>query len=172
MKMNVSKIVLSHIQTLRDQGSGKIFIKDIFVFYIVPFFFAYLLMSFDSLIGRDFYLALFTFLGIFIAVSSNIQGNLVSVFHSERARSEDPRIDARISEQHGVNRLITRELSNTLSYLNLFTLFSMVILLCAISDSPNLFLFKWVSVVIVFHFLFTFLMVLKRSHALFQFEFS
>jgi hypothetical protein len=129
-------------------------------------------MQFETLIGRDFYLALFTFLGIFIAVSSNIQGNLVPVFHSERNVSDDARVDARLAEQHRDKLTLIRELSNTLSYLNLFTLISMLILLVAISDASELFFFKWISVLIVVHFILTFLMVLKRSHALFQFEFS
>lgn len=172
MKFDVSKILSAHVRTLRDQGNGRISIVDLGAFYVLPFVAAYALMHFDTLIGRDFYLALFTFLGIFIAVSSNIQGNLVSVFHSERRVSEDPRVDERLRAQHTAKHIIIKELSNTLSYLNLFTLLSMLILLIAISDPSSLFLFKWVSIVIVVHFLLTFLMVLKRSHALFQFEFS
>ena len=172
MKINVIQVVADYIRTLRGDHWNFFSFLDIMIIFLVPLLAAIATHWFQDSLNKDFFISLFTLFGVFVAVFIAMQGVLVSL-HSTSAPSERSNLTDCSSKQRLLdrNRLI-KEVSYALSYLKLAMIFGMSILVFAIATGSDLFLFKWISMYLAVHLFFNLLVVSKRLHALFHFQFD
>lgn len=172
MKINPTAILRDHFHTLRDARTGKISIVDIFIFYILPVALGLLTCARDTSVNRDVYNLSITFYGIFVALLLNIQVAIFAILQRKR----DPAAGRKAVEQQRkkleLRRELLAEVNANISYLVLFSCVSLFVFLSffMLSDeftfSPA---FTWS---IYIHFFLVLLMIVKRSHALFQSEYG
>lgn len=172
MKINVLSIIRSHLETLYDARSNKTAFMDIFVFYAVPAISgaAAYLLSFK--VEVENYNVSITFFGIFLALLLNIQVAIFSIFQRRWEPPGDER-QAQIQEEDlEVRRILLRELNTNIAYLTVvsclalvsFLIFYVLKMKCGFAPALALTLYS--------HFILTFVMIIKRSHALFQKEYT
>lgn len=172
MKIDVSRIVRDHFVTLRDADSSGVALIDLSLFALAPILFSIL-----SYLGKyefkpDFYNVSITFFGIFIALLLNIQVAIFSIFLRRWDIPNDNRekhlVEARLNDR----KLLLKELNSNISYLIVFSCFSLLLFLCIFALSIVNTIVSAFSVLIYTHFMLTLLMVVKRAYALFQSEYA
>lgn len=172
MKLDVQSIVRDHCLTLGEEKSVKVFVIDLFTFLGLPLLLAIFVGYRGFEIKTEAYNVSITFFGIFVALLLNIQVAVFGIFQRRWTISNDP-IEARVQKTVvDVRRRLLGELNANISYLVLVCCIALVFALCA-------YVAEWKSgigpAIIAFfygHFLLTLLMVVKRSHALFQQEYK
>ena len=172
MKINIKQIVVDYLRTIRGERWTFLSTLDVLLIFGIPILAAYITFYFHRDFGDDLFLSLFTLFGVFIAVFMAIQGVLVPLYETKSAASEDEVVNQRLDQEYRTKRKLIREISFSLSYLNLFALLSMSILIIPIGINSDLFLFKWVSVALASHLILNLFVVLKRLHALFAYQFA
>lgn len=80
MKINISHIIKSHINTLYYAKNNKISIVYLLTFYVLPGFLVYPIYKNNILLDKDFYNVSITFFGIFIALLLNIEVAIFGIF--------------------------------------------------------------------------------------------
>ena len=171
MKINVTSIIREHWATLYNARSNKIAWIDVAVFYGVPLIAALCGYATGFSVKSEAYNVSITFFGIFLALLLNIQVAIFGIFQ----RKWEPIVDKRQSDRQKASladrRLLLLELNSNISYL---TFVSCVALICFLV----FYVAEWKSgvapataIALYTHFLLTFLMIVKRSHALFQREY-
>jgi hypothetical protein len=172
MKIDVRQIIFDYLKTLRGSSWSFSSGLDVFLLFLLPLAAAYLSYFQRSEIGTDLFLSLFTLFGIFVAIFISIQGVLVNLHETPRPESSDPVVDNRHQSENLIKRTLIKEVSFALSYMNLFSLLSMSILIFPIAFNSDLFFFKWVSIFLATHLVLNLLVILKRMHALFTHQFQ
>jgi hypothetical protein len=172
MKFNVSQIVRDYLKTLRGEKWSALSLIDFAVVFCLPILAAFGTYWISDVVEQGIYLSLFTLFGVFVAVFMAILGVLVPLYHAPRKSSSDPVVDERYVEEHKFRLKLIQEISAALNYLMLFSLIAMAILMLPISTKSDLFLFKWLSLAFGVHLILNLLIVLKRIHALFHYEFD
>jgi len=172
MKLDIKQIVIDYLATLRGPAWSIQSIFDIGLIFGTPFIASFVCYFYRDGIGRDLFVSLFTLFGIFVAIFISVQGVLVNLYTLPRPRSDDRIVDERLESEHSIKKILIKEVSFSLSYLNLFSLISMSILIVPIAFSAQLFLFKWVSVFLATHLILNLFVILKRMHALFTHQFQ
>lgn len=171
MKLNVIGIFRAHFRTLRDADKVGVSYFDVFVFYVVPLSAGFAAIYNNMAVKNDAYNISITFFGIFIALLLNIQVAIFSIFQRKWDLSSDKRVAANQSAALKQRRTLLSELNVNLSYL---------VLICCIALLAALVFYvgQWTSgiapavmVVLFLHFMLTLLMIIKRSHGLFQKEY-
>lgn len=172
MKLDVQSIVRDHWRTLTKGQSATASLTDFLTFLGLPLIAAIVAGQHGLELKIDAYNVSVTFFGIFIALLLNIQVAIFAIFQRKWTVSDDP-IEAKI--QQGVvdvRRQLLGELNANISYLVLVCCTALFVSLCA-------YVAEWkqgfVPAAIAFlygHFLLTLLMVVKRSHAVFQQEYK
>jgi hydrogenase-4 membrane subunit HyfE len=171
MKINVSSIVSDHFSTLYDDRSNSISKIDIFVFYIFPIALAMLTYWYGFSVTEDTYNVSITFFGIFIALLLNIQVAIFAIFQRKWDIPSDEKL-AKIQKKTVSDRkTLLTELNANISYLILVCCVALVSVLVFymkkyISGIP-----PSIAVFMYGHFILTLIMIVKRSHALFQKEY-
>lgn len=172
MKISVLHIILKHYDTLRDSNSGRVSFVDLSTFIGLPLLLG-LLSAFVGLkVGKDFYSLSVTFFGIFIALLLNIQVAVFGVFQRSWSKLSDEILDELRADKISQRRGLLRELNVNVSYLIVVScvcLVAYIILFSLEYESPYLKIF---SIVLYAHFMLSLLMVIKRTHALFQGEYD
>lgn len=172
MKLDVQLIVRDHCRTLVDGQDLKASIADFVVFLGIPLVIAIFASERGFLLRKDAYNVSITFFGIFIALLLNIQVAIFAIFQRKWTVSTNS-IEAEIQQGvTDVRRRLLGELNANISYLILVCCVALVLSLCSyvaewkkgIAPAAIIFLYG--------HFLLTLLMVVKRSHALFQQEYK
>lgn len=171
MKIDVTSIILEHWRTLYDARQHRVAYGDIFIFYVVPMAAAAAALWFGLQVKLDHYNASITFFGIFLALLLNIQVAIFSIFQRKWQKPPDGRQDQIQSQQLEDRRRLLGELNTNIAYLTVFSSFALVLFLafyvCGLTNG----LAPAIAMFLYLHFLLTFLMVIKRSHALFQKEY-
>lgn len=171
MKINVSSVVRDHLRTLRNAESNSVNHADLIVFYGIPIttaiaaFFA----RFDITI--DGYSVSITFFGIFLALLLNIQVAIFGIFQRKWDTPSDPRLAQIQAQKLADRRVLLGELNSNISYLTLVSCLGLsAVLMFYVFKMQNGFGPAFLVFTYV-HFILTFIMIIKRSHALFQKEY-
>jgi hypothetical protein len=122
-------------------------------------------------VGPDFYNISITFFGIFIALLLNIQVAVFGIFLRKWEKPEDKRYADQIAKKAQDRNILLREVNTNISYLVLISFFALIIFLVFYTLKYIDGIFAAFSVFIYSHFLLTLLMIIKRSHAIFQGEY-
>jgi len=173
MKIDVRYIIRDHFRTLRDAKAKRTSVFDIILFYIVPLVVAssayYQGVTFKK---ADVYNVSITFFGIFIALLLNLQVAIFAILQRRWEPSQDARMQPYQQEKFENRQALLGEVNANLSYL---------ILVCCLALFATLIFFvrEWNSgfgpaatIFLYAHFLFTLIMIVKRSHVLFQSEYG
>jgi amino acid transporter len=173
MKIDVRYIIGDHLKTLRNAETGKVSLFDYLLFYAIPLLAAALtLISTVDLKKPDLFNVSITFFGIFIALLLNLQVAIFGILQRKWAPSSEAREQVNKDERREDRQALLSELNANLSYL---------VLVCCVALFGALVFFirEWtagagpaVMAFIYLHFLFTLVMVVKRSHVLFQSEYN
>ncbi|NHO34443.1 hypothetical protein GOB85_18495 [Acetobacter sp. LMG 1636] len=127
--------------------------------------------KYKLILSKDFYNLSITFFGIFIALLLNIEVAIFAIFTRKWKNNSDENGE-KFSER---NKLIS-EVDSNISYLVLVCFFALFFCLAvfgvsSIKDSYNSWYASCVLIYFYGHFGLTLLMIIKRSHALFQREY-
>lgn len=172
MKINISHIISGHVRSLGDGNKGYVFFVDLFIFYFVPGLIAYLFVFVDVPIHRDVYNVMISAFAIFGALLLNVQVALFSIYHrSPRVSSNDPQ-DDRAEVANSNKNMLFSELNTNISYLIILACICVVLFLYLHLINAGRQGEKYVIVYLVAHFILTLLMVIKRSYAAFQKEYT
>lgn len=171
MKIDVSYIVTDHLNTLRDARTRKMSKSDLCIFYAVPALIGAL--SFWELLGltKDFYNLSITFFGIFIALFLNLQVAIFGILQRKWEKPGDDKLAEIQAETLNNRRLLLKEMNANISYLILVSCLALVMFLIMFVVDQKIGLAAALSACLYSHFILTLLMIVKRSHALFQREY-
>lgn len=171
-KIDIIPIIKDHVLTLKDAQTGKMSIVDFFSFYFVPLGAAIFSYSKCQSLDRESYSISITFFGIFIALLLNIQMAMFSIYQ-RKWQSDDDEMSQSVNKFSVENRReLLSQINSNISYLIAICCAALVV--CLIFYLAN-HLSIFISAVIVWfytHFILTMLMVVKRSHSLFQREYA
>jgi hydrogenase-4 membrane subunit HyfE len=171
MKIGVSRIVIDHLNTLRNAETGRIALFDLVIFFLLPIFGGLASLLLRGSVTDEFYNVSITFFGIFIALLLNVQVAIFGIFLRKWDSPRDDRL-AEIKLSKLVQRnLLLKEVNANISYLILTSCLALVFFLIMFSKDYETGIYPALSVVLYCHFMLTLLMVVKRSHALFQREY-
>lgn len=171
MKLDVQSIVRDHCLTLIEGQSAKASVLDFVTFLGLPLIVAVLAGERGFDLKTDAYNVSITFFGIFIALLLNIQVAIFAIFQRKWTVSYDL-VEARVQQVViDVRRQLLGELNANISYLVLVCCAALVLSLCAYVAEWKSGIAPAATVFLYGHFLLTLLMVVKRSHALFQQEY-
>lgn len=172
MKISVYKIVRDHLSTLHNAETGKQSHGDITLFYVLPFALGLGAYWTICLSTRDFYNVSITFFGIFVALLLNIQVAVFSIFQRKWDRPSDQKISEIMDETLKIRLQLLREINANISYTVFFSCAALFVFVSFYGIDYGARLSTSISVFIYVHFLLTLLMIIKRSHALFQREYQ
>jgi hydrogenase-4 membrane subunit HyfE len=171
LKIGVGGILRDHIATLRDDGGSTISCVDILVFYVLPIAASLAAYSTCFQLTKDVYNVSVTFFGIFLALLLNLQVAIFAIFQRKWREFQDERSQHIQEETLRARRILLGELNANISYLTLTSCISLAaVLIFYVKDMQA----GWapaVTAALYLHFLLTLLMIVKRSHALFQKEY-
>jgi hypothetical protein len=172
VKINIARIVQDHISTLYDARTGKLSYTDLAIFLAIPALFSAISFIRNFSVKAEFYNVSITFFGIFIALLLNIQVAIFAIFQRKWDRPTDRKLadiqEIKINERN----LILRELNANVSYLVLFCCVTLLASVVFYALSWTAWLAPAVIVLLYCHFFLTLIMIVKRSHALFQMEYG
>jgi hypothetical protein len=171
VKIDISSILRDHGATLRNEGKSTISLIDICIFYLFPIAAGIVAFSFCLRLEKDVYNVSITFFGIFLALLLNLQVAIFAIFQRKWSAPQDERLGEILKLELQERRRLLEELNANISYL---TLVSCVSLTAMLIFHIQQMLSGWqpaFAVALYTHFLLTLLMVIKRSHALFQKEY-
>jgi len=172
MKINILPIVRDHLTTLYDANSNRTKLTDILIFYIIPLAAGAIAFTLNFKVKADSYNVSITFFGIFLALLLNIQ---VAIFGIFQRKWDAPLDQIKAQEQTKLRierRKLLSELNTNISYLTVVSSVALVAFLIFYVAELDEGLSPAVAVILYSHFILTFMMIVKRSHALFQKEYT
>jgi hypothetical protein len=172
MKIDISRIVLDHLGTLRDAETRKISLFDISVFFLLPLVSGVLCNFIRESVSVEFYNVSITFFGIFIALLLNLQVAIFGIFLRKWDLPTDERLAEIKREKLDERNFLLGQLNANISYLILICCGALVFFLIMFATCYNNSIWAAVSVALYAHFMLTLIMVVKRAHALFQREYK
>ena len=171
MKINVSSVVRDHLRTLRNVESSRVDYVDLIIFYGTPIAVAVAAFYSGFCVTIDGYSVSITFFGIFLALLLNIQVAIFGIFQRKWDAPSDPRLAEMQRQNLADRRTLLKELNSNISYLTLISCTGLsAVLMFYVFKITNGFGPAFSAFVYV-HFILTFIMIIKRSHALFQKEY-
>ncbi len=171
MKVNVASIIKDHWATLYDARTNRADYKDIVLFYVLPITAATTAFIMGISVKLDAYNVSITFFGIFVALLLNIQVALFSIFQRRWTPPTDRRQAEIQSEAFMARQRLLGELNSNISYLIVVSVIALVSVFTFFVEEWRTGLAPAFLVLLYLHFLLTFIMIVKRSHALFQKEY-
>ncbi|WP_155734819.1 hypothetical protein [Rhodovulum sulfidophilum] len=145
---------------------------DILAFYFLPALFGFSLFWFCVGLGDEVFGVSISVFSIFSALLFSAQVAMYGVFRADRKFSQDPITQAGEKDRLEEVRVLLREINTNISYLILVSFSSVTIFLALyVLDLPE----RLESAILGFlylHFLLTLLMVIKRSHEVFDSEYA
>lgn len=172
MKINIYIIFRDHINTFYDYESNSKSLFDFVLFYGLPIVLSLLSFYFSITMKSDYYNLSITFYGIFLALLLNIQVAIFSIYQREWRREESDRDEERVREKRENKRIILTELNSNISYMTALSCIALAAFLVFYALEINNSITAAISIFFYSHFILTFLMVIKRSHALFSHEYK
>jgi hydrogenase-4 membrane subunit HyfE len=171
LKIGVGSIVRDHIATLRDDGRSTISHVDVLVFYVLPIAASVAVYLTCFRFTKDVYNVSVTFFGIFLALLLNLQVAIFAIFQRKWREVQDERSQNLQEMTLRSRRLLLGELNANISYLTLTSCISLAAVLIFYVKDMQTGLAPAATAGLYMHFLLTLLMIVKRSHALFQKEY-
>jgi len=171
MKTSVAQILIDHLRTLRG-ASPRISFSDVFVFYLLPCALAILAYYFRLTITTETHGISITIFGIFIGLLFSVQVAIFGVLQRSWPAHSDLILDEQRKIKSELRRVLLGEINANISYLIVIsTFFLIVFFLFCVSDKTDCIEMP-ITVLILSHFTLTILMVVKRTHAVFQTEYA
>lgn len=166
-KINILKIVIDHISTLKDFGRSKISRFDIFIFFIFPFLLSAFLIYFKVNLNNELANLLITVFSIFAGLLFNLQ---ILMFDIVGKVSDVETLPDSLVSKQSLNRRISilESVSLNISFEILLCILGVLVLATSTLSQKSAFqvLFSLIVFYIVILFALTLAMVLKRVHAL------
>ncbi|MES1975082.1 MAG: hypothetical protein V4472_21700 [Pseudomonadota bacterium] len=173
MKIDVRYIIRDHFRTLRNAETKRVSAFDILLFYAIPTVVAGLSWYYQlDLKKSDAFNVSITFFGIFIALLLNLQVAIFAILQRKWKPSADDRMQPYQDEKFRDRQTLLGELNANLSYLVLVCCIALFAALIFFVREWNAGLGPAMMIFLYVHFLFTLVMIVKRSHVLFQSEYS
>jgi hypothetical protein len=171
VKISIAPILRDHFATLCHDGESKISPLDIVVFYLLPIALGIWAYVSRLRLEKDVYNVSITFFGIFLALLLNLQVAIFAIFQRKWTTPDDSRLIEMQKDRLQGRRQLLGELNANISYLTMISCISLSgMLIFHIQQMVS----GWqpaFTVTLYAHFLVTLLMIIKRSHALFQKEY-
>lgn len=171
MKIGVKAILRDHFATLRNAESGKTSYVDIFIFYFVPLAGSASAYFLEFSVSSQAYNVSITFFGIFLPLLLNIQVAIFTIFQRKWNEPSDARLAEMQRDVLSNRKQLLGELNANISYLTLVSCVGLTAVLIFYAQELLGGIAAAFSVFLYVHFLLTFLMIIKRAHALFQREY-
>lgn len=170
-KFNVLYIIADHIGTLRAT-SGKVSFADIFFMYVLPGLVGGVAFFDVFPIEKSVFGVSISVFAIFSALLLNVQIAIFGIYQRKWKLTGDPVRDKKAQEKYSSRKNLLSELNTNISYLTMISCLSVTIfLIFYIVEIPDN-IEAYVGVYLYCHFLITLMMVIKRTHVLFQYEYS
>jgi hypothetical protein len=141
------------------------------VFYTMPIFIGCAVYISHIKLEKDVYSVSITFFGIFLALLLNLQVAIFAIFQRKWNLPKDSRLKEIQKDTIQKRRELLSDLNANVSYLTMMSCINLVIMLFFYIYHTGT---GWISaftIALYVHFLLTLLMIIKRSHALFQKEY-
>lgn len=171
MKIGISSILRDHISTLRSDGRKKTSTTDVLIFYLLPITMGVISYFLNLRLDKDVYNVSITFFGIFLALLLNLQVAIFAIFQRKWALPEDERLREIQKGELRDRRQLLSELNANISYLTIVSCISLTTMLIFYVRQMVSGWQPALTAALYAHFLLTLLMIIKRSHALFQKEY-
>ncbi|MDI6028659.1 hypothetical protein QBK99_21005 [Corticibacterium sp. UT-5YL-CI-8] len=172
IKINVLGIVSGHLRTIRSAESNKFEKDDLIVFFAIPIVGGLTSYYFGITLKNDVFNTSISVFSIFSALLLNVQIALFSIYQRNWGRSNDEIVELMQKEDIGLKKRLLSELNTNISYMVLFSIVSVILFVIFYSFEFAIAFRGPVTVFIYLHFVLTLMMVVKRSHALFQKEYD
>lgn len=166
-KINIVKIVIDHVATLKDYNRAKYSYLDIILFFVFPLFISGILILFSVLLNKDL-------VGILINVFSIFAGllfNLLVLIYDVISKIDKPLNSSKTSNSIQAVKLkidTLEQIFSNISFEILLSLFNVIFLaistLFTIKEAS--YIFSFLIFYLVTLFTLSLLMVLKRVHKL------
>jgi len=171
-KIGLFHIVQAHLDTLRDEGQARISRIDIIVFFIAPMIAASLAAYFICVIPKEVFVIIISVFSIFSALLINAQVAIFGISQKERPSLDDKQKEEILVEEFKMRNRLLSQLNTNISYLIVIACFSLVIFIAFYAFEWSSRIEIFIAVYVFLHFLTSLMMVIKRSHALFQREYD
>jgi hypothetical protein len=178
-KINISRIIKDHINTLKDYEAGTYYAWDFIIFFFTPLVVSIILISYHVIIDKDMANALVTSLSIFAALLFNLLLLIYDITRKDLKREE--------AGNNKVKTDLLKQIFCNISFSILVSVFAISLLLLvflniSINTSiigrsiavTNTQVNSFLSIFIYYlttSFILTLFMVLKRVHVLLKGEF-
>lgn len=172
MKFNIIGIFFDHLSTLYDASTDKTSIFDLFLFYIFPLIISYIFFALEIEFKPDVYSLSITFYGIFLALLLNIQVAIFAIFQRTWSDLGDQRIDEKRKSDLKMRKTLLSEINSNISYMTALSCIYLSVFLIVYALEIKNYLVSSILIYFYTHFILTFLMVVKRAHALFSKEYD
>lgn len=171
MKINISSIIRDHVHTLHADGEKGVDKSDLSIFYGLPLIVASLAFYYAFAMPSDVHSLSITFFGIFIALLLNIQVAIFSIFQRKWDAPSDVKLARVHFETVRTRRILLSELNANISYLILICCVCLILSVWFYIQKISHSIAPAAMIALYFHFVLTLIMIVKRSHALFQKEY-
>jgi hypothetical protein len=167
-KINIVKILKDHFKTLKNTNTNKISLSDYFMFFILPLIFALIYYYFDITMSDDLIKSLLTIFSVFVGLLFNLLILIYDIVNKNNHKNKN--------EPHTnmpIRKKFLQEIFSNISFTIFMSIVIVILLLvtftnnCFIKSASSL-----LSVYLMFLFILTLLMILKRIHVLLSKEFS
>ncbi len=172
MKIDVSRILIDHAKTLRNAETNKISLADIGLFYVLPTLLGGLAEWQKFSVSKEIDNISITFFGVFIALLLNIQVAVFGIFQRKWDKSPDEKINVIRNATLRNRSKLLQEINANISYLILVSCLDLVIFILSFAKELKTGFAPLIVVTLYSHFILTLVMIIKRSHALFQKEYE
>jgi hypothetical protein len=163
-KINITNIIVDHVDTLRSHESGRRSPGDIFIFFVLPAVSAGLLAR----VRTEFSAELAGILAAILSVFAALLFNLILLIYDIVSRREES------AQGGGLKQTLLRQIYSNISFCILVAILTLLLLLL---NSFRFTIPEWARLVLAFSvyyllgvFVLTLFMVLKRIHAVLRKE--
>lgn len=170
-KANIGNIVTSHVKTMRVEignGRSRYSRSDFTIFYIVPVFLGIALVGLDTPLSADAYSVSISVFSIFAALLFSAQVAMYGIFRAQRQKPQNQTENAIQREAIENETDLLREVNTNVSYLILVSCVCVSIFFVCHVFKLNGGIARFLLYSLFAHFILTLLMLIKRSHLLFD----
>ncbi|HBU99185.1 MAG TPA: hypothetical protein DEF21_14960 [Thalassospira lucentensis] len=164
-------IVGDHWATLKNVDGEASYI-DFAILYVLPAVIAS--VAFLDVWPKDnsIYGVSISVFAIFSALLLNVQIAIFGIFQRKWRSTGDKVKDEKAKRKYISRKILLSQLNTNISYLIIISCLSVTVFLVFYVYPINSFSERYISVYVYVHFLLTLMMVIKRTHVLFQNEYS
>jgi len=170
-KINVKDIIYGHLKTLRNYQTGEYSIKDLLTFFIFPLIIS-ILLTLKSVVSKEGIQIILTVFSIFAGLLFNFLLLIMDIGRRVKRQGATATVDAK--KQNATEELI-RETYCNVSFSILASLFIVCFSLVFVVGITNVIIKCIVSIILywlIFVFIMTLFMILKRIFRLLNNEFN